>query len=368
MHYCLSALSPQRLQTLTSVEDMALPHPSFPHTSAAKGRSSASLARQARWAQPGLHTKQSLQTQQGPWTRQARWAMLALLTALCLLTTSACTREVRLDTSRPSILSPTFAPSTANKRKQRVISLAPSLTETVYDLGAGDQLIGVTDNDDYPQAALSLPSVGDIHANLELLVAAEPDLVLVDINFSPPEQVSRLRALGLNVNALSIVTLHDLRRAIPQLGLALREPENASALAQRLDRELGTISARAHTLARRPSVFAEIWSSPMITAGQGSLLNEIISTAGGENAYADSPLPYPQVSLESLIAKNPDLIITTSGEPEQLLSIPGLHALAALHNGRAHYIAPGLLHRPTMHALEGTRILQQHLFDCEAPI
>lgn len=258
------------------------------------------------------------------------------LLLLAALTLAACA-------SRPPASPPTPAPG------QRIVSLTPSLTELLFDLGAGSQVVGVTRNDSYPAAVKELPKVGDMQIDFEALLALRPTLVVYDAGFNK-EQGQRLQSLGVNTLELKSTSLQGLEEALRALGQATgRTPEAHRLLAVWKER-LEAIRAGA---SQHPTVFVEVWGQPLMTAGSGTYVDELVTLAGGRNAYGDRP-GYLTITPESLLQKNPDLLILTVSTEGEARQRPGWGAL----KGRLHRIESDLLVRPTLRNVQALEQLQ----------
>jgi len=270
-------------------------------------------------------------------------AVLALL--LAFLAMSACGPRPRASAPEP----------VASPAGRRLVCLAPNLTETVFALGRGEQVVGVTENDHYPPQVDSLPRVGDIQPDYERILALKPDLVLVDHDLNIPEIPTRLKSLGLSVVAVKTRTLQDLQENLPILGRALEAPEQAEAALVALQAGLGEVGERAGRLPARPRVFVEIWNDPLMTAGSTSLVHELVERAGGRNLYGDLAASYPTISLEDLVRRNPDIVLLTTLVPADLTQRAGWDRLKAVQKGRVYQMDPDLLVRPTLRSVEGLR-------------
>ncbi len=250
---------------------------------------------------------------------------------------------------RPSASRPT--PVTA----QRVVSLVPSLTELVFALGSGDRVVGVTLNDNFPEAVKSIEKVGDMTIDQEKVLALEPDLVLLDPELNRDQD--RLAKLGLRVEALETGSLEKLSAAILRLGELLGRSQKAQELVQAIEQELDDIRL-AWGDRPRPSVFVAIWSRPLMTAGRSTFVDEVIQVAGGQNCFSDLT-GYPTVTHEALLRQDPDIIVLTSLPREQALRLPGWSQLRAVKEGRIYEVHSDPLVRPTTRVPEAARQLQQ---------
>ncbi len=194
----------------------------------------------------------------------------------------------------------------------RIVSTAPSITETLFALGLGNRVAGVTTFCNYPEQARRLPKIGTyIQPNLEVIVSLRPDLVVVEAN--PIRLREKLEALGLRVLELHFTTVADIHRSIERLGQAAGVAERAEALNRSIRIQLEEIRRRTAPLPRRRMLFL-VGRSPnalegLIAAGSASYLNELITIAGGANIFRDAPTAYPKVSLEEILARDPEVIV-----------------------------------------------------------
>jgi iron complex transport system substrate-binding protein len=189
----------------------------------------------------------------------------------------------------------------------RLVSLAPSLTEIVYLLGQEKRLVGVTRYCNYPQQAAALPKVGGVtDPDIERIVAAAPDLVLCTTDGNPREKVRTLEEIGIPCFAVAPQDLRGIYAAIERIGALLGVEEKAR-------READALRARADRAARKsagpvPSVLFVVSTSPIIAAGKGTFMDELLLMAGGENAASSFSGRYPRLSVEDLLAGKPDII------------------------------------------------------------
>jgi iron complex transport system substrate-binding protein len=195
---------------------------------------------------------------------------------------------------------------------RRIVSTAPSITETLFALGLGERVAGVTTFCNYPEEARRLPKIGTyIQPNLEVIVGLRPDLVVVETN--PIRLREKLEALGLRVLELQFTSVGDIYRSIERLGQAAAVPERAKALAGSIHSQLDEIRRRTAPLPERRMLLL-VGRTPnalegLIAVGKASYLNELITIAGGANIFRDAPTAYPKVSLEEILARNPEVIV-----------------------------------------------------------
>lgn len=192
---------------------------------------------------------------------------------------------------------------------KRVVSTVPGLTEILFALGLGDRVAGVSEYCRYPEAALAKPKVGSfLQPNLETIASLRPDLVLIIKN--PVRLRQRLEAIGLRVEELDLETLPGILSAIDRLGVLTSTQGKAAALRSSLEKRLAAVKAKVK---QRKRVTFLVGRTPqrlegMVAVGPNSYLDELMRAAGGDNIFADSPAMYPKISIEQLLARDPDVI------------------------------------------------------------
>ena len=193
---------------------------------------------------------------------------------------------------------------------ERVVSLAPSLTEIVCAIGAGDLLVGRTSACDYPSNILArVPVIGGFGTpSLELLAAARPTLIL-DVALGDETVGQKIASLGLRRERVRCASLDDIPEAMITVGRLVRREADALRAADRMRAEIRALRAQAAAVTRRPKVLVEIWCDPITTVGRRSFLSELISLAGGTNAGDEVDKDYFQVSSEWVVSKVPDVIL-----------------------------------------------------------
>lgn len=230
---------------------------------------------------------------------------------------------------------------------QRVISLAPHLTELMYAAGAGAQLIATVDYSDYPQAAARLPRVGNAHAlDLERIVAAKPDLVLAWASGNPRSAIDSLRQRGLRLVALEIAHLDDLPSTLQRIGLLTGH--DAGPAAQALRRRILALNRPAG--AQPPKVFFQIWDPPIMTVSNQHFIGDVLRRCGYRNIFGDLGTATPTVSAEAVLAARPDLIIASgmgSARAPWLDTWRRWPQIPAVKNNRLYLINGDLIARPS---------------------
>ncbi len=256
---------------------------------------------------------------------------------------------------------------------ERVVSTAPSNTEIVLQLGGRDRLVGVTRFYGYPDLVKGIPRVGGYYdPSIETILALKPDLVLVARGISQ-EILTRMRAFDLPVFCLDTQNLDDLYRDIATIGRLLGTQEEAAALVEKLKAAIERVAAVTRPLAgpQRPRVFWLGQETPLQTAGPGNMIHTLFELAGGANVAADATQPWPPYSLETLLVKDPQVIIADpqmlpKGETasndllRRLRADPIWSKISAVKNGRVYLVRTDLIGQPTPRVVEGLNVLLQH--------
>jgi iron complex transport system substrate-binding protein len=253
--------------------------------------------------------------------------------------------------------------------KLRIVSLAPSMTEVLFRLGAGESLIGATDHCDYPPEAARIERVGAFGApNVEKLLALSPDLVIA-AGLEREEVAEVLRRSGIRVLDVQIRNFEELFDAIRQIGEAVDRLQQAEGVVARMRAQLEAVKAQNETTPRghRPKVFVEIGDHPLMTAGGTSFLDDLIVRAGGVNVAHEISQAYTSINPEKVIEWNPDIIIVAQMDRPgdaavQLSRRIGWADISAVRNGRViDDIHPDLLFRPGPRLIDGVKALAARL-------
>jgi ABC-type Fe3+-hydroxamate transport system substrate-binding protein len=243
---------------------------------------------------------------------------------------------------------------------RRIVSLLPSFTEILFDIGAGDRLVGRTAWCDYPPAALAVPSVGDgIPPNIEAVAARKPDLVVLyksGPNVTAAEQLERIG--GIHTVLLNLDRLEDLGPAARTLGRLTGREQAAESLAA----AMASLAARPPPAATASLAFV-VWDNPPIVIGRGSYLHQIAELAGARNVFADLASPSGQVSLETIAARNPDWIavLADSAVPPAFAKRPEWQAVPAVRASRFLLLTGSLFGRPGPRSAQAVAELQRLL-------
>jgi iron complex transport system substrate-binding protein len=233
---------------------------------------------------------------------------------------------------------------------QRIISLAPSVTETLFALGLGEKIVGVTTFCNYPADAATKEKVGDtLRPNIEKIVALKPDLVIASTSSQLEAFVKNLETASIPVYVSNPRNLKETIESIQKIGDVAGALTAATELTEVLRARVALVHSRIASQAK-PKVFVMLGAEPLITIGGASFLNDLIIQAGGISISADDPGDYPQYSLETVIARQPEVIFLQAGDdklPERLRETP------AARNGRVFHLDDDLLLRPGPRIVDG---------------
>jgi iron complex transport system substrate-binding protein len=221
----------------------------------------------------------------------------------------------------------------------RVICLMPSVTDTVFALGAGDDVVAISDYTKYPAAALTKPSVGDlIKPSIEKILSLHPDLV---IGFQGPKDVTdQLERASVPIFLVNPHGIEGILHSVATIGLALDRTPQAEALVQSLERRIDAVKARSEGQPA-PRVFMPIWYDPITTIGKSAFITEIIAAAGGRSVTDDLPTEWPTISLEVVLERAPDALLLVRGGKTTLQVLenrPGWGSMKAVKERRAYYV------------------------------
>jgi iron complex transport system substrate-binding protein len=222
----------------------------------------------------------------------------------------------------------------------RFVSLAPNLTEMMFAVGAGSNLIGRTSVCDYPAAAAAVPVVGGYgDPSFEMLLALHPDHILY-VDMLNKDFSARLKERGLDARLVPCLHLDDIPAALAEVGRLAGRPERGDELAASLRSAIETARA-AVSNAPRPRVFVAIWDDPLYTVGRGSFVSELVALAGGLNIGDEVDSPYFAASPEWVISRNPEIILCLFMDESRqtvrrIASIPAFATLDAIRNRRIY--------------------------------
>ena len=247
---------------------------------------------------------------------------------------------------------------------RRVVALAPSITEIIFDLGEERRLKGVTQFSDYPAGASLLPKVGSyIHLDIERIVALNPDLCIAIKDGNPRHVVYSLEKLSIPVYVVDPRNLDAVRNTVVEIGSLLNARDKALKLARSMKKKVEEIKGVVSHAGSRPRVFFQIGISPIVSVGTNTFINELITIAGGINVTA-GPERYPRYNIEQVLKLKPDIIVITSMARggERLFEMAKRNwekwpQIPACRNHRIYLVDSNLFDRPTPRLVKGLEIL-----------
>ncbi len=238
----------------------------------------------------------------------------------------------------------------------RVISLVPSQTEMLFHLGLGEHIAGISDYCNYPEATHSKPRVGALELNIERIMSLRPTL-LVDVNNMHKKYALLFGQLGLNYVNFTVTRMDQLPRMAEELSQLIGKPEKGIEFAAAWKKKISEISVVSAT--RRPSVYFEIWDTPMQAAGHNSYIGDMIKAAGGDNIITDMS-EFPVVNSETVLNADPDVIVISYPltNKESIANRSGWQTLRAVRNKQIYALDQDLLIRPGPRNLEALELLR----------
>ncbi|MEI6726790.1 MAG: cobalamin-binding protein [Actinomycetes bacterium] len=230
----------------------------------------------------------------------------------------------------------------------RIVSLAPANTEIAFAVGAGSKMVAGTTYDDYPAAAKSLPKAGDFsNPSVEKIASFNPDLVLITGGVQAPLR-AKLVKLGMNVYVIDPTTYAGVMTDIANVGKLAGTSTQAQKVVASMKQAQADVQAKVGSLATK-STFIEIYSKPLMTAGTGTFISDMVGMAGGTNLGDSAGAGFPNFSSEVLLKDDPAVYIADSGsmsKPGDLSTRPGFSSLTAVKDGHVYVIEDSLIARP----------------------
>jgi iron complex transport system substrate-binding protein len=268
----------------------------------------------------------------------------------------------------------TLAQAAAAPHPQRVVSLAPSVTETIFALGFGNRLVGVTTYCDYPAEALKLPKIGGFMSpSLEVIVSKRPDLVIGVNSATDPVKAREMERLGLKVNLISLASVSDILSSIKNIARLLGSPQAGEKLVDKITGQFDAVTKRIATAPRRSTLLL-VGLRPLVAVGGKNFIDELITLAGGENIAANAAQPWLNLPDEYVVAKAPQVIIEAGMGSDQSGSAKhwaDLKSIPAVKEGRVYFYPSDKILRPGPRIGEGleeiARLLHPECFAQSKP-
>jgi iron complex transport system substrate-binding protein len=249
-----------------------------------------------------------------------------------------------LFTFNSSLLTASYAES-----PQRIVSLAPGITEILYKAGLGQKIVGVTTFCDYPDEARLKPKVGGMtNPSLEAVVRLMPDLVIMTKDGNPKEFELRLHAIGIRTYVFESLTIPELPEGLRRMGRALEEDSTFDSLASGVEKALQRFEK--NKIAKNKKVLFIVWPEPLVVAGPGTAIDDAIQMIGADNIAGEAKSRYPKYSIEEVLRRSPDVIFIGKGmgrEHKNLEKISAgllekLENIHAVRNSRVFFVSDSL--------------------------
>ena len=230
----------------------------------------------------------------------------------------------------------------------RIVSLNPATTEILFTIGAGSKVIGRTEYDLWPDSARLVPAMGGgISVNVEAVLGAHPDLVLLYASQDNRSAADRLRAAGVNTVSLKVDHISDFRRTTELLGALLHDSARAKTVVDSVQHTLDSVRLATKD-APKPAIFWHIWDAPLITIGSGSFMSELVDIAGAKNVYSDIVGPSGPINLEDVARRDPDFILAGPIGAQKINSDPRWRIVRAAREGKVLIVDTVLVARPSV--------------------
>lgn len=247
---------------------------------------------------------------------------------------------------------------------QRIVSLAPHITEALFAAGAGDRVVGVVEYSDYPEAAKQIASVGSYtRLDFERLLSLKPDLVVAWHSGNPVAMRAKVASLGLPIYLSEPRNLDDVVSNVERLAILIGTEAQAAAVVKEYREGLSIL--RANNRNKTPvRVFYQIWNRPLMTVNGQHLISKVIELCGGVNLFAELDTLAPQVSLEAVLLADPQIIVASGmahERPEWLSDWLKWQRLSAVKGEHLVVIHPDIIQRHTLRILQGAEQMCQHL-------
>jgi len=251
-------------------------------------------------------------------------------------------------------------------RVMRIVSLTPATTEILFALGAGDRLVGRDQYSHWPDAAERVPDLGPgLRPNVEAVLAARPDLVLLYASEDNRGAAQRLRQAGIVTAAYKVDRIQQFDSLTRQLGRLVGDSARGARVADTVKHTLDSVRALTRDAAR-VSVVMPTWDRPLIVIGGGSFMSELVDIAGGRNVYDTSRTPSPTVTFEDVVRRNPDAVLVGPERAAIVRTSAAWRGLGAVRRGRVLVLDTALTLRPAVRLGEGAvslaRLLHPELF------
>ncbi len=247
------------------------------------------------------------------------------------------------------------------KPAQRIISLAPNLTEILFAIGAGDKVVGVSSESDFPPQAKAIARVASFNElNLEAIIESKPDLIVAWLGGNPIGQLTKLKELHIPVYSARFKTIADIPKTMQKLSILTGTVNQATPVIKNFNTNIAKLR---HKYAKQQpvSVFYQVWHKPIFTISDKSIINQVIGLCGGRNVFAKTKGSSPQVSVEAVLVADPQVILAGEDSNYWRSMWQFWHRLRAVHNNNLYTIPPSLVERPGPRLWRGARLVCEDL-------
>jgi len=248
------------------------------------------------------------------------------------------------------------ASDTTTQDKLRVVALAPHIVENLFAIGAGSNIVGTVDYADYPIEAKSIERIGGYHGiSLEKLLALKPDLVIAWKSGNQSEDLEQIKRLGIEVHLSNPTTINALAKELTKLGQLTGYVEQSQQVAEAFTNKLTAIKRRYQNK-QQLSGFYQLWAEPMMTVNNNTWINQLIEICQVSNVFAHNPTDYPQISIENVVIKKPQIIIIPdehAEQPQAKINWQKWPEVPAVKHNQFIRVDADLLHRFTPRMLDG---------------
>jgi len=239
---------------------------------------------------------------------------------------------------------------------KRIVALAPHIVEMLFDIGAGEQIVGTVEYADFPDAALKIPRIGGYHGiQIEKVLELKPDLVIVWRSGSKDSDIEQMEKMGLNIIYSQPHKIEDVAMELRKLGKYTGHETQAEMVANRYLQRLKKLRHQHENIAPI-KVFYQLWPNPMRTINKETWINQLIEVCQGQNVFADNPTPYPQIGIENVIVAQPEIIILPdekSNKEQPIINWYKWPEIPAAKHNRFIRINADLMHRFSTRMLDG---------------
>ena len=261
-------------------------------------------------------------------------------------------------------VAPTEEPTTEPVEELKIVSTVPSVTEILFSIGCGEDIVGVDAFSNYPEAAMEIEKVGDYNGfDIEKVISLEPDVVFAG-NKLQQDQIDTLTDLGINVISTEPTGFEDITTSIVDIGSVLGKEEEAKDLADSINSVIDEVKNNEHISEDRPTIYyvMGIGEYGNWTSGEGSFINTAMEIAGAECVTAGSEAAWMDYPLEDLILADPQILIVSQYVMESdLLADPTYMELTAIKEGNYYFVNPDIIERPGPRIVEALNVLQEYI-------